>query len=334
MKLLYITHKINEDDDVFAFTSLWVQEFIKQGFDTTVICFEKGTHTGDFTVYSCGKEQGKHKVQSVTEFWRLITTLEYDRVFAHMNPKFLMAGAWYWQLKGIPVYLWYTHPAMNAPLRMSPWLCKRMFTATPTSMAEFDGNPKKVVIGHGIDMDFWDIDLKAAHERKPRHNLLSVHRISKTKRIHATVEALARLPEKYTLTIFGNVKEPEYFAELQSIIQKHNLQNRVKFCSAVRMDELKEIYNNYKIMLNFAEGTIDKTMLEAMAGGCNTITTSENAQAIGLSSWPENLEPETLAQYILNLELQSPEAMRAIVQQKHSLPALVEHMDRYIKDGS
>ena len=334
MKLLYITHKINEDDDVFAFTSLWVQEFIRQGFDTTVICFEKGTHTGNFSVHSCGKEQGKAKVQSVAEFWKLITTLKYDRVFVHMNPKFLMAGAWYWQLKGIPVYLWYTHPAMNAPLRMSPWVCKRMFTATPTSMAAFDGNPKKVVIGHGIDMDFWDMELKQDHERKPKHHLLSVHRISQTKRLHATLEALALLPKKYTLTVYGNVKEPEYLAELQAIIQKHHLQDRVMFHSAVKMEELKDIYNAHKIMLNFAEGTIDKTMLEAMAGGCNTITSSENAQAIGLKKWPENLQPETLSKFILEFELESPETMRSIVQEKHSLPSLVRQMGSYMKEGS
>ena len=58
MRLLFITPKIHEADDDFAFASLWAKEFARQGFDVTVICLEKGTHSLPFPVYSLGKEEG------------------------------------------------------------------------------------------------------------------------------------------------------------------------------------------------------------------------------------------------------------------------------------
>src|SRR3989339_121211 len=163
--LLFITQKIHHNDDDLAFVILWVKEFIRQGVNVQVICLEKRDFSarggpalgGDITfpVYSLGKELGHGKMRRSVRFLRLIFTLKYNRVFVHMNPEYFTLGGWYWRLKNIPMYLWYTHYTMHIHMRLAGKFCQRMFAATKQSMPQYEGSPKKIITGHGIAMDFW-----------------------------------------------------------------------------------------------------------------------------------------------------------------------------------
>lgn len=333
MKLLFIAHKIHEKDDDFAFTSLWVKEFIRQGFEVEVICLEKGVHSGGFPVYSLGKESGAGRIKTILNFWRLILTLKYDRVFVHMNPKWVQAGALYWWIRGIPVYLWYTHYTMHLPLRVSHFLCKRLFAATAESMPQYNGDPKKVVTGHGIDVGFWSAEPLSRDNHLPQNELLSVHRICRSKRLHLAVEALKYLPEEYNLTVYGRVLEQDYYQEVLGLIEKLNLGSRVRFRGSVPMPELRKVYPQYQIMINMALETIDKTILEGMLFGVTPITTAGNAKAIGLPSAPKDDIPETIADFVLHAELLPQDKLCNIVKEGHSLKSLVRKMGEYIKAG-
>lgn len=332
MKLLFITHKIHEQDDDFSFTSLWVKEFIRQGFEIEVVCLERGAHGGEFPVHSLGKESGAGRIKTLLMFWKLIFTLKYDRVFVHMNPKWVAAGAPYWLLKGTPVYLWYTHYTMHLPLKISHFLCKRLFCATPESMPQYNGDPKKVVTGHGIDLSFWDGKVFLREERKPKSALLSVHRICRSKRLHLAVGALRFLPQEYNLTVYGRVLEQDYYDEVKGQIEKLGLGSRVHFMGSVPMPELREVYPHYQIMVNMAPETIDKTVIEGMFSGLQPVTTKGNAMAIGLPDAPED-NPEAIAIFILNYDLLPVEELRRIVREKHSLESLVKKMGRFIIKG-
>lgn len=333
MKLLFITHKIHERDDDFAFAILWIKEFIRQGFDAEVICLEKRDFSGGFPVYSLGKEKGASAWQSLLEFWKLIATLKYDRVFVHMNPKWVAAGAFYWRIKKIPVYLWYTHYTMHLPLRVSHFLCKRLFCATPESMPQYEGDAKKIVTGHGVDLNFWDGKILPREERRPKHDLLSVHRICRSKRLHLAVGALKFLPQEYNLTIYGRVLEQDYFDEVKNFIAESGLIGRVHFMGSVPMPELRGIYSLYQIMVNMAPETIDKTIIEGMLAGVEPVTTAGNAKAIGIPAAPFADTPEEVARYILNMNFLDTGELRQIAKDGHSLAALIKKMNQYIKPG-
>lgn len=347
MRLLFITHKIHERDDDFAFAILWIKEFIRQGFEVEVICLEKRDFSGDFPVHSLGKEKGAGRIKILLEFWRLIFTLKYDRVFVHMNPKWVAAGAPYWWLKGTPVYLWYTHYTIHLPLRVSHWLCKRLFTATTEAMPQYNNDPKKVVTGHGIDLSFWNGEVLprpvrgdivnasngAREKRRPKTDLLSVHRICRSKRLHLAVGALRFLPAEYNLTVYGRVLEQDYYNEVKKMIQDFGLENRVKFMGSVPMSELRNIYGNYQIMVNMAPATIDKTVIEGMFAGVEPVTTAGNAKAIGLPLSPLSDVPEAIAEYILKIKLLPIEELQRIVRDRHSLAALVKTMSAFISQG-
>jgi len=335
MKLLFITQKIQGNDDDLAFVILWIKEFIKQGYTVDVICLEKGDFDDSFPVYSLGKEKGFRKMTRIFVFLKLIFSLKYDRVFVHMNPEYVTLGGWYWFLSRKPIYLWYTHYTTHIHLRISGLLCKRMFAATPQSLPQYDGNPKKVIVGHGIDLNFWNTGLLEENNASI-FNLVSVHRICRSKRLELGVLALKYLPVEYTLTVYGRDVEKDYYVEIKELIKKEKLENRVIFKGPVPMSELKNVYPAYRLMVNMAKETIDKTMLESMLFGIYPVTTPGNSKAIGLPVYPEGENPEDIARFILarvwgNYTLRQ---LRSIVQDRHGLSALVSKMNKFIGGGN
>lgn len=367
-KLLFITQRINELDDDLAFVIQWIDEFKKQNADVSVICLEKGQFDGHFPVYSLGKESGASKWQMLKKYYGYIRTFEYDRVFVHMNPEYITLGCLYWLLKKRPVYLWYTHYKTHIHLLLSNIFCKRLFAATEQSMPMLRDDKKRVILGHGVDIGFWEdgvgvLEDAFADEIKMSHNLLAVHRLCRSKRIEIGIKALKYLPEDYTLTIYGREIEMDYVKEIYDLVEKENLQSRVKFMGPVEMKRLKNIYPKHKMMINMAYETIDKTMLEAMLFGLYPITTQRNVDAIGIprgieesvglirSVFDESVEnmARKAAEFILlvdsgkidqgdivNIEgipVPSPQELKNIVKERHSLKGLVEKMNRYIIPG-
>lgn len=333
MRLLFITTKINERDDDFAFTSLWVKEFIRQGFNVQVICMEKGIHTGGFPVFSLGKEAGLPMWRSFLRFQRLILMLRYDAVFVHMNPKWVVAGAWLWWWRRVPAYLWYTHYTMHFPLWFAHAAVRRIFTATKQCIPMYDGDHKKVVTGHGVDMEFWDPP--SAPDREPPTHLLAVHRISRSKRLDVTLRALALLPKEYTLTHYGRPLDPrfdpDYEKEIRTLASDPKLAGRVHFMGSVPMPELKKIYPRFQVMVTMVPDTIDKTVLEGMACGVTPVITKEHAEAIGFPTHPSEPTPESVAAYIRGMTVVSREELRRIAA-GHSLSSLVEKIASYVRN--
>jgi len=343
-KILFFTQKIHEKDDDLAFTILWVDEMIRQGAEVRVICLEKGVFDDHFPVYSLGKESGAGKMRQFFNFYRYILTLDYDRVFVHMNPVYITLGGWYWYLRKVPMYLWYTHYTMHIHLWLSGVFCTRLFCATKQSLPQYEGNTKKVVTGHGIDLGYWmkqlaevetnDIKAKKLSGKKLT-NLLAVHRLCRSKRLDITIRALKLLPEEYTLTVYGRDVEKDYVLELHRLVDELGLSDRVTFMGPVPMADLIRIYGKFDVMVNMAGETIDKTMLEGMIFGLFPITTPDNSKAIGLPEWPISEKSEDLASFIHkeSWSMYDRSFLTNIVEKSHSLSNLIKNVMVYIREG-
>ena len=334
-KLLFITQKIHENDDDLACVILWIKEFIKQGIDVKVICLEKGDFDNSFEVHSLRKEQGKGRVRRGLRFLKLIFTLKYDRVFVHMNPEYFTLGGWYWFIRRVPMYLWYTHYTMHAHMRLAGWLCKRMFAATKQSMPQYEGNPKKIITRHGIDLDFWLSSSSVSENKNDPKNLLTVHRLCRSKRLELVIKALKHLPKEYNLTIYGRDVEKDYVQELHELVERESLQERVVFKGPVTMSELKDVYKKHRIMINMASETIDKTTIEAMLFGIYPVTTKGNSEAIGLEESIKQDDPKQIAEFALSEKWHKYDVqyLQKIVKEQHSLSALIQKMNKYISSG-
>ncbi len=343
-RLLFITPKIDERDDDFAFTALWARAFARAGFDVTAVALEVGTHTLPFPVRSLGREKGWPTWRSFLAFQKIILTTPHDRVFVHMNPRWLAAGAWYWFLRRTPTYLWYTHYTRPLSLKIGDKIVKRMFAATKDCLPQYEGDPRKVVTGHGIDTAFWDVPEVPDADREPATHLLAVHRISRSKRMEIVLKALAQLPSAYTLTHYGRPQDPRqdpaYADELRALAASPALKGRVTFMGARPMPELRTVYPRYRTLVSMVPDTIDKTVLEGMYCGLTPVITSGHAAAIGYPTAPADDSPEAVAAYIRALASPSSSArlpredLRRIVRERHSLERLVQLMAAYIHAGT
>lgn len=340
LRLLFITQKLHGQD---AFGALWARAFVERGYEVTVLCLEARPElvakmlgcndTLPFEIHSMGKEEGIGTIRQVLRFWRHITTLDYNRVFIHMSPVWGLLGAWYWWPKRLPVYLWYTHYKMQAGLKLLCRYAKRLFCATSQSLPQYEGNPKKIVTGHGIDLTYWP---RRANQCVDPYHVLGVYRLSRSKRLELCLRALALLPPAYTWQIYGIAAEPEYVAEMRALVEELRLESRVTFHGTAAVKDLPEIYAKHRLILNMASETIDKTMLEAMTCGCYPVTTARNAAAMGIPAAPAEDAPEAIAVFIHQYHDHSPisaEAMYRVVEERHSLEKLVATMDSFIRPG-
>lgn len=337
MRLLFITPKIDERHDDLAFASLWVRAFADAGYDVTVICGEKGVNTLPFPVHSVGHEQGKGRLRSLLRFQKLILSLKYDRVFVHMNTRWLAAGAWWWALRRIPTYLWFTHYTRPPTLRIGEIALKRMFAATAECLPHYEGDSRKVVTGHGIDTEFWNVPGRPDAEREPATHLLAVHRISRSKRFDIVLRVLALLPPEYRLTHYGKPQDPsqdpEYGEEIRTLVSSLGLSDRIRFMGAVPMPDLRGVYPRFQAFINMVPRTIDKTVLEAMYCGLTPVITAGHADAIGYPDAPADDSPESVAAFIRGMSLKSREELRRIVEERHGLKSLIAKMSEYIRPG-
>ena len=121
MKLLFITQKIDRQDDVLGFVHRWVQKLSERCSRLTVICLEKGECDLPETVQvlTLGKESRQSRLMYLLCFYRYIRRLrcEYDVVLVHMNPIYVVMGFLFWRLWSKRIFMWYNHEYGN-------WLAK------------------------------------------------------------------------------------------------------------------------------------------------------------------------------------------------------------------
>lgn len=276
MRLLIITQAIDTKHPVLGFFVRWVEEFAKHHDHIHVIALQVGEYDlpKNVTVHSLGKESGAGKLQRLTAYCLLLTTLhkDYDSVFVHMNPEYLVLAGWWWRLAGKKVGLWYTHKSVDLKLRIAEMFTNIIFTASKES---FRLPSKKVhVMGHGIDTNFWTPD---AHASRGTH-WLSVGRLMKTKRHDQAIREASGVHT--SLRIVGDGEERSRLEALA-----HELGADVQFLGPLSPENLREEYRRAALLIHRSEtGSLDKVVLEAAACGCPVNSTDPAIAALPLSA--------------------------------------------------
>ena len=136
------------------------------------------------------------------------------------------------------------------------------------------------------------------------------------------------------LRLIGPVLNPDdvqYDMEMRSKMWAMGLAGRVDFVGFVPQERIAGFYATACLHLNVSQtGSMDKTVLEALACGCPVLTGNEAFREL-LSGHPEFLldtdDPSRIARRILDLEASlpacDPEAVRALVAGKHDQEAFV-----------
>jgi glycosyltransferase involved in cell wall biosynthesis len=341
MKLLILTQKVDQDDPILGFFHGWIAEFAKLFAQVTVLGLEVGKHSlpENVSVHSLGKDQGRPRI---VWLWRLLyfgfqARTEYEAVFVHMNPEYVVYAGWLWRLLQKPITLWYTHKSVTWRLRIAEMLVSHLVTASEESCRV--RSDKISVLGHGIDTELFSPHRQA---RDGPLRLISVGRFSRTKGYDLLVEAVDLLRGKLRvhLTLIGGPiteADRDYERQVSGLIRSKRLEDHVSLLGPQVQESVVELMAGSDIFLHASEtGSLDKVVLEALAMGMPVVSTSEafTEMLSQMSSdlVPRQRTPADIAECIERATKYNDRAFtfRTFVEQEHSLPRLIHRISNLL----
>lgn len=339
-KLLVVTQKVDRNDQLLGFFIEWLKRLTWKFDKLTVLCLEKGEYElpSNAEVISLGKDRGSGKLKQLLNFYFLIFNLskDYDSVFVHMNPIWVVLGGPLWRLMNKKIFFWYTSGGVTLKLKLAEKLADVIFTASKDS---FRLPSKKVMItGHGINTELFrpgDKQQKTGNKLK----ILSVGRISPVKNYETLIEAAKILKNEdidFSVTMVGEATletDRSYEEKIKSLIADYQLQDRFSFLGRMSHDKLPEIYRSCDIFIHLSKtGSLDKTILEAMACGMNVLSSNDSSQAFLKNEmiFKED-DPNELVGKIKNLRnVNYGQELRSYVLKNHNLDNLINKISTII----
>lgn len=342
MKLLIVTQTVDVQNPVLGFFHRWIEELSKECDSVHVICLKEGMHQlpGNVTVHSLGKENGRSRLKYLFRFYTVIWRLrrEYDAVFVHMNPEYVVLGGVLWHLMGKRVFLWRNHYQSGLLTDLAAPLCRKVFYTSRFSYTAKFRNAMQMPVG--VDLVAFRPDTAVA--RVP-HSILSLGRISPSKRIDVLIDALGMVRARgvaFTADIYGSPlpQDEAYYAGLKDQVAQLGL-DTVQFHPGPKNTDTPAIYSTHDIFVNASRsGMYDKTIFEAAACGSLVVASSDDyateadtrcvfkdSDAAGLARALEG---------ILSLSPSEAVALRSqgrTLAQKHSLESLMQELERQVR---
>ena len=365
MKLLIITQKVDRNDPILGFFHRWIIEFAKHADRISVICLEQGEYDlpKNVAVYSLGKElrersdlknpgprsvleEQLQKVRYVFNFYRLIwrERKNYDVVFVHMNPVYIVLGGALWRMWKKKISLWYTHKSVDLKLRIAEKFVHTIFTASKES---FRLKSEKVcVTGHGIDVErFMPVEKK---ENKI-FRIITVGRVSPVKDYETLINAVETLSQK-NVSVFVEVvggadtpKQKKYLDRIKGAVKENDLENIFSFIGPIPNKDLLQYLQGADVFVNMSHtGSLDKAVLEAIASEVPVVTCNEAVADIlgkykSVLMFPKG-DAKSFAEkinFVRNLDVQQKKEMvrnlRDVVVKKHNIGKLITNITEILK---
>ncbi len=293
MNLLFLTRKVDDNDDAASFVSDWVREFATQLDEgkLIVICQELGKVSPQgkgVEFYSLGKERGNGKIRQFILFQKylLLNIGQVQGVFAHMIQHYsILAGPWCFLFRK-KLFQWYTHKSVNMLLRLSAIFVNGFVSASRESF-RLDTKRPVHVFGHGININKFIPLVLNDDISSPK--ILTVGRISPAKNIDKMLEIIPYLIKnplfkKMNFQIIGSPGLPsqiEYLERVKQWVSDMNFEHFVSFLGPMPNKETISYYQHANLFINLSEtGSLDKGVLEAMSCGVIVITSNESFKNI------------------------------------------------------
>lgn len=261
--------------------------------------------------------------------WYLCKKYKIKACFIHMNMEWSYRLAPVFWLCRIPVLLWYAHGTVTNKLKRAHKYATRIVTSTPEGF-RLPSN-KLSIIGQGVDTSIFTIESRVANVQ----DIISVGRISPRKQVDRMVDVMEALAEiapqiPFRLIIIGDALTSEdriYQQQIYTRLSKSVVAQQILFVGHIQMANIPVYYSGSFLHLNLSlTGSMDKTVMEALAAGCPVLTSNEAFHDI-LQDFPQyiirNNDRKAIAQQILtiynNQNNINRSALRDLVLNKHDL---------------
>jgi glycosyltransferase involved in cell wall biosynthesis len=342
MRLLIITQKVDINDDNLGFFHRWIEKFSEKLDKVYVICLAQGTYDlpEKVVVYSLGKEKGIPKIGQLIRLQKKLIQIlpEVDGIFVHMCPIYALASFPLAKIFRKKMILWYLHRAVKWKLKLAKKCVDKILTASKES-CRLKNRKKIAIVGHGIDIEKFQIT-NSKSQTNSKFQILSVGRISPIKDQETLIEAVDILVNQKNVKdlevkFIGTPLEKQdqaYFKRLKNLISQKKLQDYIKFLGGISYNEMPRYYQNSDLVVNLSHtGSIDKTVLEAMACGCLVLTCNEAFLNILDNKYLfKKKDPQDLAKKILNLRsAEKDKNLREIVIKYHNLDNLIDKIIKF-----
>ncbi len=347
-KLLMITQKVDLRDDVLGVYHQWIRGLAAHFDHISVICLYQGKTDlpENVSIYSLGKERGKSRIKYLWNFYRYVWGLRknYDTVFVHMNPEYVILAGWLWRLWHKRLVLWYAHYLGTWKLRVAALFPEAIVTSV--RQAYPFASRKLRVLQQGIDTDRFRPDDKRQADGS-HFKILFLGRIAPVKHVDGLLQAFAAaLPSigNASLTIVGSPTagkpvEADYYARIRSLAAESDARGRIELRDSVPNQDTPGMYHQHDLFINLTDtGSFDKSTLEAMACGIPVLVSNGAFRDIfppelrSLLMFSEK-DYDDLAAKIREFVALAPSereaigrTMRILIQEKHSLSGLMEKL--------
>ncbi len=292
MNILILTQKVDQNDDVLGFFHVWIREFAKHYEKVTVIALGVGEYDlpQNVRVLSLGK--GKinikysifnifAKPRYILLFYYFIIkySRDYDAVFVHMNPIYVVLGSPLWRMWKKKVGLWYTHRQVDLKLRIAEKFANIIFTVVKESFTL--PTEKLQIVGHGIPVENFK-NAASSFRKNSKLRIISVSRITPIKNLDTLIEAVGMLRNKdfdvEVLIVGGpaHKRDEKYLEKLKKLVTEEHLEDSVTFAGSVPNNRVKEYFWKSDLSINSCPtGGIDKAVLESVASGLPVLVANE-----------------------------------------------------------
>ncbi len=289
MRLLVLTQVLDRDDPVLGFTHGWIEALARHVDRVVVAPLKAGVIDlpANVEVRSLGKEDGLGTAGVLGRFVREVGSLclrrKVDAVLAHMVPRLAVYAAPFVLARDVPLFLWYTHKAVDWSLRAAEPLVRKAFTASERSFRL--PSAKKVVTGHGIDTALFSPPPAGA--LRPTHDVAVVGRIAPAKDPLTVVEAAGILAERrrpISVLFAGGTLLSEHDAyerEFERRIDELGVGEQIERLGPVPHPRIRDVFYRAPYFVTPSlTGSVDKTVLEAMACGRIVLTCNESFEEV------------------------------------------------------
>ena len=287
MNLLMFNLAVDAEHVTLSFGLKWIER-LAQHFDRIdIVTMYEGKHElpANVHVYSAGRDKGYPLIWRIARFYWLTTTVLIKHrpsiSFAHMIPEFALL---FWPLARLtrtPNILWYAHGHVPRNLKIAHRLVDHVVSSTPQGFRLPSG--KVTFIGQGIDASLYGFQPRMVDDTL---RMITVGRLAPSKGQDVLIKALARWtqPMKWHITFVGGPtddNERRFADEVKTLAQNMLPSGSFTFTGRLDAQDIAPLLARSDLSISLGTtGSLDKTIVEAMASGCPVISCNDAFRAI------------------------------------------------------